>query len=114
AKLLEQQAARLRELASAIHRKQVQTELVKALQAKEEDIDLVSAALLIAKLDNDEVDSGVSQREVERMARDLNASFSHDVDEAAKIAALNKYLFAERGFHGSRGDYYSRANRYIK
>ncbi len=113
AKLLEQQAARLRELASAVHHKQVQTELVKALQAKEEDIDLASAALLIAKLDNDEVDSGISQREVKRMARDLNASLSHEADEAAKIAALNKYLFTERGFHGSRGDYYSRANSYL-
>jgi regulator of sirC expression with transglutaminase-like and TPR domain len=113
AKLLELQAGRLRELASAVHHKQVQTELVKALEPKEDDIDLVSAALLIAKLDNDEVDGGASQREVERMAREVSASLPRDPDEAAKLAALNKYLFTERGFHGSRGDYYSRANSYL-
>src|SRR5204862_7877573 len=27
--------------------------------------------------------------------------------------ALNKYLFTERGFHGSRGDYYNRSNSYL-
>jgi regulator of sirC expression with transglutaminase-like and TPR domain len=110
---LELQAARLRELASAVQHKQVQTALVKALEAKEDDIDLLSAALLIAKLDNDEVDPAVYRREIERMARDLNASISPDSDEAAKLAALNKYLFTERGFHGSRGDYYNRTNSYL-
>ena len=33
--------------------------------------------------------------------------------EAVKLAALNKYLFAERGFHGSRADYYHRSNSYL-
>ena len=34
-------------------------------------------------------------------------------DETAKREALNKYLFTERGFHGSRGDYYNRANSHL-
>src|SRR5205085_9152402 len=42
-----------------------------------------------------------------------NASFPQDADEAAKLTALNKYLFTERGFHGSRSDYYNRANSYL-
>lgn len=113
AKLLDQQAAQMRELAAAVHAKQVQTELVKALAPKEDDIDLLSAALLIAKLDNDEVDVGAYQKEIERMERDLRASLAQDADEAAKLTAVNKYLFTERGFHGSRGDYYNRANSYL-
>jgi regulator of sirC expression with transglutaminase-like and TPR domain len=113
AKLLEQQAAQLRDLAAAVHQKRVQAELVKALQPKEEEIDLFYAALLVAKLDNDELDVEVYRKEVERMVRDINAGLPKNADEKAKLTALNKYLFTERGFHGSRGDYYNRANSYL-
>jgi regulator of sirC expression with transglutaminase-like and TPR domain len=113
AKLLEQQAAELRQLAGAVHEKQVQNELVKTLQAKEDDIDLLAAAFLIAKLDNEELDIAVYRKQIERMVHDVNASLPQNADEAAKLAALNKYLFAEQGFHGSRGDYYNRANSYL-
>ncbi len=30
-----------------------------------------------------------------------------------KIATLNRYFFEERGFHGSRSDYYHRSNSYL-
>ena len=36
-----------------------------------------------------------------------------DVDSLSPLEALNKLLFQDRGFHGSRGDYYSRANSYL-
>jgi regulator of sirC expression with transglutaminase-like and TPR domain len=113
AKLLEQRAAQLRELAAAVHEKHIQTELVKALAAKEEDIDLLSAALLIAKLDNDELDVAVYRKEVDRMVRELTASLPSNANEAARLAALNRFLFTEQGFHGSRGDYYNRSNSYL-
>jgi regulator of sirC expression with transglutaminase-like and TPR domain len=113
AKLLEQQAAQLRALAATVHEKQVQSELVKLLQAKEADIDLLTAALLIARLDNDELDIAAYRKEIDRMVRELTASLPRGAEEAAKLAALNKYLFTERGFHGSRSDYYNRANSYL-
>jgi regulator of sirC expression with transglutaminase-like and TPR domain len=100
-------------LAQAVHHKRVQDELAKVLQGKEDDIDLIHAALLIAKLDNDELDVEVYRREVERMVRAIAAGLPKDADDPAKLAALNKYLFAERGFHGSRGDYYHRSNSYL-
>src|SRR5262249_6926934 len=53
AKLLERQAAQLRELALAVHEQRVNNALAKLLQGKDEDIDLIHAALLIAWLDND-------------------------------------------------------------
>jgi regulator of sirC expression with transglutaminase-like and TPR domain len=64
---------------------------------------------LIAKLDNDELDVQGYRDEVERMARKVAATG----DEAAKLAALDRYLFHEKGFHGSRGDYYNRSNSYL-
>jgi serine protease Do len=113
ARRLEQQAARLRELAAAVHQRRVQAELSRMLQAKEEDIDLLHAALLIAQLDNEELDVAAYRRQVERMAGTVAAGLPPGADDKAKLTALNKYLFAEQGFHGSRADYYNRANSYL-
>jgi regulator of sirC expression with transglutaminase-like and TPR domain len=113
ARQLEEQAAQLRQLAVAVHQKRIQAELHKVLQGKEADIDLLHAALLIAKLDNDEVDVAAYRQDVERIAKKITATLPKDADEKAKIAALNQYMFTDRGFHGSRSDYYNRANSYL-
>ncbi len=113
ARLLDQEASQLRHLVRAVHYQRVQAELVKSLQGKEEDIDLVHAALLVARLDNEELDIEPYQKEIERMAGEVRAALPKDVDGPDKLVALNKYLFAERGFHGSRGDYYNRSNSYL-
>jgi regulator of sirC expression with transglutaminase-like and TPR domain len=113
AKLLEQQAAQLRDLAAAVHQRRVQAALVKTLDGKEDDIDLLQAALLIAQLDNEEVDIAAYRKEVERMAKELEAALPKDADEGARRQALHKFLFTERGFHGSRSDYYNKANSYL-
>lgn len=113
AKLMEQQAVQLRQLAQAVHCERIQAELVKSLQGKEEDIDLAHTALLVAKLDNEELDIEPYRKEIERMAREIQAALPKSTDNQAKLEALNKYLFAERGFHGSRGDYYNRSNSYL-
>lgn len=113
ARELEQKAAALRRLASAVHERSVLDELVRVLHGKEENIDLLHAALLIARLDNEDVDVEAYRHEVERMAVRITARLPKDADEAARLAALSKYLFEERGFHGSRGDYYNRSNSYL-
>src|SRR5262249_7153337 len=62
ARQLEKQAAQLRELALDLHQKRVRTELVKTLKKDDAKVDLVDAALLVAWLDNDELDfSGYRQ-----------------------------------------------------
>ncbi len=113
AKLLEQQATQLRRLARTVHQRQVQADLAKLLQGKEADIDLVHAALLIARLDNDELDVAAYRRQVDRMAGEIAARVTKDMDDKAKLALLNHYLFTENGFHGSRSDYYNKDNSYL-
>src|SRR5438105_1139868 len=113
ARRLEEQAAQMRQLAQAVHQKQVQGELLKVLRGKEDDIDLLHAALLIARLDNEELDVDGYRREIERMPRDLKRGFGKEADDQAMLAALNKYLFIDHGFHGSRSDYYNKANSYL-
>src|SRR5262249_20935190 len=113
ARRLEQQAGRLRELAVAVHQKRGQTDLTRMLQGKDEGIDPLHAPLLVARRGKHELHGGAYRKEVERLARELAATLPADADEAVRLAALNKYLFAERGYHGSRGEYYQRSNSYL-
>jgi serine protease Do len=113
ARALEEQAKELRHLAAAVHERNVLDELTRVLRGKEADIDLLHAALLIARLDNEEVDVEAYRREIERMAERIATRLPKKADDKARLAALNKYLFEERGFHGSRGDYYNRSNSYL-
>ncbi len=113
ARQLDQQAAQLRQLAAAVHQRAVLTELARVVGGKEENIDLVHAALLLARLDNDEVDVEAYRRDVERMAQKVRERLAKDAAEADRLAALNQFFFKDRGFHGSRADYYHRSNSYL-
>ncbi len=113
ARQLERQAARLRELATATHLKRVLGELARVTGVKEADIDLVHAALLVARMDNEELDVDAYRRQVDRIAQEVAAALPKGAGEKEKLAALNKELFAGRGFHGSRSDYYNRSNSYL-
>jgi regulator of sirC expression with transglutaminase-like and TPR domain len=110
---LEKQAGVLRQLAQSVHQKSVLTELARAVAGNDDAIDLTHSTLLLAKLDNDEIDVPAYRVEVDRMARKVAAALPREATDEAKLAALDKYLFVERGFHGSRGDYYNRANSYL-
>lgn len=111
---LERQAAQLREAAQAVHEQSVVRELSDLFQQSEDQIDLFRAALLVARLDNEEVDVDAYLRELDRMVRDAGKDLASDASESDRLAALNRYLFAECGFHGTRGDhYYHRSNSYV-
>ncbi|MCH8923917.1 MAG: trypsin-like peptidase domain-containing protein, partial [Planctomycetes bacterium] len=110
---LDSQARQLRNLADAAHQRHVVDDLVEELAGKEEEIDLFRAGLLVARLDNEEVDVDAYCEELEQMAGELAAKVPKDADDAAKLETLRKYLFEENGFHGSRGDFYNRANSYL-
>ncbi len=113
ARQLELEAARLRQLALAVHRQSVHTNLVRVLGGPEAKIDLFHAALLVSKLDNPELDVEAYRAQLEEMAREVAAKFPAGAADPAKLGALTKYLFTENGFHGSRHDYYNRANSYL-
>lgn len=110
---LDRQAKRLRDLARATHEHRVIDDLLATLGGEEAKIDLFRAGLLVAKLDNEEVDVDAYCKELDDMAAELQKSLPEGTDEAAKLAQLKKYLFEENGFHGSRGDFYNRANSYL-
>ncbi len=113
AKDLERQAAELKALAHRVQERRVYDELLSVLKQPDDKTDLMHAALLLAKLDNEDVDVAAYRAEIDRMAAKVTATLPKDPDDAAKLAALNKYLFEVRGYHGSRGDYYTRSNSYL-
>ncbi|MGE0606699.1 MAG: transglutaminase family protein [Pirellulales bacterium] len=111
--LLERQAAQLKRLAVAVHQQQTLDEFASLLAQEDSQLDLAHAALLIARLDNDEVDVASYRQDLDRLAADVRAAMPADADEAGKLLAMNKLLFEQLGFHGSRGDYYNKANSYL-
>jgi regulator of sirC expression with transglutaminase-like and TPR domain len=67
----------------------------------------------VAKLDNPELDVASYQRQIRDMADELGARLTASDSEEKRWQVLTNYLFAENGFHGSRTDYYNRANSYV-
>lgn len=140
ARELEERAERLRALASAVHREKVLRELAETMAQPEEKIDVCRAALLLSRLDNEELDVAAYEKQIARMAADVLSLVERGAEKDAaaakngeakdsgkkttkekvegksleeKLTALNEYLFRQRGFHGSRGDYYNRSNSYL-
>jgi regulator of sirC expression with transglutaminase-like and TPR domain len=113
ARNLELQAQRLRELARGAHAEQVRDELLEALSPAEGEPDLLHAALLIAALDNDELDVEFYRQAVDDLAAEFVASLPAEITPADKLAAFHRFVFEEQGFHGSRTNYYTPSNSYL-
>ncbi|HWB13825.1 MAG TPA: transglutaminase family protein [Pirellulales bacterium] len=113
ARQLDLQAAKVRQVAAAVHERRVLDELSRALAKEEGQIDLLHSALLIARLDNEELDVAAYRVHFERMCGELKSRLPAETDDTARLSALDDFLFNHSGFHGSRGDYYNRRNSYI-
>jgi serine protease Do len=88
-------------------------EFEKLAGPKAQEIDLLRAALTIARLDEEDLDVEAYARHVERMATEIKRKVLPGATDAQKVTALNDYLFNDNGFHGSRTDYYHRANSHL-
>jgi len=110
---LEAEAFRLRHIADIVHQRRVQQELLDVLADDDSKIDLIHAALLVARLDNDDLQIDPYRWMVNRMAGEVRARWPMDADDGAKLQALTDYMFRELGYHGSRADYYHRSNSYL-
>jgi regulator of sirC expression with transglutaminase-like and TPR domain len=113
ARKLELEAAQLRHLALQVHQERVLGELAKLVQGPDDKIDLVHGALLITRLDHEDLDVASYRKQVERIAQELQAKLPKEATDRDKLTALTKELFAERGFHGCRSDSENRANSYL-
>ena len=137
---LEKQALRLRQLAKEVYESAIREKLAKVLDLAKvpnangdadpsgnagaeagsvkhpgtaTDDGLLRAALLIARMDNADVDVEAYLDRVRQMADEIHGELPADADEATRLSALDRYLFEQLGFHGSRFEYYTRANSYL-
>lgn len=108
---LDREAKGMRALMAQVQAKRTVEALAK--EAAAEPIDLFQSALLVAALDNPDLDLAGARHDLDRLATEVAKGVPEGADDAAKLAALDRVLFQELGFHGSRGDYYNRSNSYV-
>lgn len=110
---LEQQTAALRDLEKELHRHAVTRDLVNELSKPEDKIDLIRSTLLLARHDNPDVDVSLYLQGFSRMVDDLKKDPEIAKGTIAAVKRINRYLFEENGFHGSRHDYGNKSNSYM-
>ncbi len=110
---LDQSATRLRQLSREVHAARHRKQLVEVLGLPEEQIDLAHAALLIAAIDNPEVQVADSLQTLDDLAEDFRKTISETATESERLLAFNRFVFDEQGFHGSRMNYYNPSNSYL-
>ena len=120
---IEKRAIRLRQLAVEVHEANIRSQLIEFLSSDnteanvtgetQNDASLLHAALLVARMDNADVDVNAYIDRVQHWTEEIRGTLAEDADEATRLAAMDRYLFEELGVHGSRFEYYTRANSYI-
>ncbi|MCA9211688.1 MAG: tetratricopeptide repeat protein [Planctomycetales bacterium] len=113
ARALENEAAEIRKLGQDIHVAAICRELSKSVSSADGEVDMLAGALLIAKLDNPELDVQTYMDAVNAMADEIRSEFKPDMPAPDRLAVLDDYLFARNAFHGSRTDYYNEANSHM-
>jgi len=110
---LEEEAVKLRELERELHRREMTKEILAELAKPEPEVNLMRCALLLARHDNPEIDLNAYLNSFKAMVADLKDDPDIKQGTITAVKRLNRYLFEENGFHGSRGDYENRSNSYI-
>jgi len=110
---LRQQAASLRKLSTELHQRSVAADLATLLAKPDEEVNLLHAALMIARHDNADVDVNTYRRLMDRMADELRDDPAIRKGGRAAVQRIADYLFKDNGFHGSHYDYENNANSYL-
>ena len=74
---------------------------------------LLRGALLIAAIDQEDIDVDAYERRIDEMAKEILADLDDDADPATRLDALDDYLFQQNGFRGGRTEYYHKANSHL-
>ena len=110
---LERSSKMLKEMTIELHQRSMREALVAELAKPEQDADLLRCALLLSKHDNPDLDIEMYQRWFDQMTQELSADPELAQGVESAVGRLNRYLFEENGFHGSRSDYSNRSNSYV-
>ena len=112
AERMEQRAKELRQTAQDVYVQSIAKKISDHVK-KGDDISMLRVALLIARLDGEDIEVDAYVEHVDRLAKDIQATLGENASDDDKLAALDDFLFKKNGFHGSRFDYYHRTNSYM-
>jgi len=74
---------------------------------------LFRAGLLVAQLDNPDIEPEPYEELIDSMAQQIRQKLPANASEDDVVTATLKFMFEESGFHPSRLDYYHKSNSYL-
>jgi regulator of sirC expression with transglutaminase-like and TPR domain len=86
---------------------------IRQVDRPEGQIDLVEAALTIARIAYPQLDASLYQRGLDALGRRLRPTVAEGLGAGTLIAGMNHLLFAEEGFRGNQQDYFDPDNSYL-
>ena len=107
ARELEARAKRLKDLANATRHRAALDAIAAHLKSPEGPGWLAKGALLLARIDRDDIDIDERLDEIARLAKRAGETAKGVADPAARLDA---FLFEELGFHGARAEYHHHSN----
>jgi regulator of sirC expression with transglutaminase-like and TPR domain len=79
----------------------------------QEPVDLVRAALAVAREEYPDLDEGRYLRILDRLADGIQAGLPAGATPERRVGRMNAYLFHELGFSGNHADYYDPRNSFL-
>lgn len=110
---LELRIAELKRLTRDANSAMIGEELAQALEGEESEIDLIHSALLIAKLENSELDIDSYRELISDMALEIRETLEPKATDGEIVERVRDFMFVENGFHGSRLDYANASNSFL-
>ena len=113
--MLERRAVELRKLQAEVRVHTVCEKLTKLVNEATEDapLDMAHAALLIAQLDDADLDVNAYRQWLADLGKRLHDSLPDDADQKTKRKRLDEFFFVDNTFQGSHHEYYHRANSHL-
>lgn len=114
ATMLEDEAKQVRRLAEDVRRVPTLNQLKALFASEEANVPrLLDATLLVARLDNPDIDIEFYKKRIDAMADEIRSDLKNDADQVTRRKALDDYLFNQNGFHAGRSEYYHPANSHL-
>jgi regulator of sirC expression with transglutaminase-like and TPR domain len=82
-------------------------------EIEDEQIDLLTTSLTIAKLEYPQLDVSMYRQKVSSIAETVKARVNRSDDSLETLAIINEVLFGDEGFRGNVSDYYDPKNSFF-
>ncbi len=106
-------AQRIAAVLDEIRGTRLEQEFIRLAMQDQGSVCLETGAFLIARFAYPMLDVGACSRQLDAMATEVGERLGSRVSGEETVKTLNRYLFAEQGFHGNTKNYYELENSYL-